>query len=291
MNSERIKKIFIYMLIAINVCLFYLNYQNRQKYTLSSAGEKAVYQVLSSNGIGMYTNIIRHSYPMRRLSVSIPSFDNDALKKRFFDTDEEVKISLEFDKTMLMSEKKNITLQSNSLSYSCPEGSGKISGFGRDTARKAADEFIQKLILSGNNEVSLEKVTSDNNVYTFVYSESYKKDKLFCSNKTVTVSESGVIKADAKYYTAMGLWGSKQNICSCDEALLTMLHEVKKQNIDISGMYVENIELGYDFEHSLESADISGIRLVPCYRIYLSGMEAPVIINAYTNTVIEQKKQ
>ncbi|MCI1958119.1 MAG: two-component system regulatory protein YycI [Clostridia bacterium] len=286
MNSERIKKIFIYMLIVVNIGLFYLNYQNRQKYILSSANEKAVYQVLSENGIGMYTDIIKHSYPMRQLSVSIPSFDNDMLKKRFFDSGENVKISLEFDRTMLVSDNKNITLKGNSLYFSCPDGTGEIKDFSKKTAEKAANDFIQKLVLDKGNEITLEKITSDNENYTFVYSESFKSNKLFCSNKSVTVAKTGIVNAEAKYYTAIGFWGLKQDICSCDEALLTMLHEIKKSGSAKEGMYVENIELGYDFEDSLESTDITGIRLVPCYRIYVSGIESPFIINAYTNSII-----
>lgn len=288
MNSERIKIIFIYILLAVNIGLFYLNYQNRQKYMLSSANEKAVYQVLSSNGIGMYTDIIKHSYPMRQLSVTIPTFDNDMLKKRFFDADEDVKISLEFDRTMLISDKKSLTLKGNSLYFFCPDGTEKVEDFNKDTAEHAAYDFIQKLLLNNSNKITLEKVTSDNKGYTFVYSESFDSNKLFCSNKSVTVTKDGVVSAEAKYYTAVDFWGPKQDICSCDEALLTMLHEIKNQSNAKAGIYVEKIELGYDFEDSLESTDITGIRLVPCYRIYVSGIEDPFIINAYTNSIIDQ---
>jgi hypothetical protein len=183
---------------------------------------------------------------------------------------------------------ENVTLQGNSLYYYCPEGTGNIDNFSKETAEKAADDFIQKLLLDEKNAITLEKITSANNSYTFVYSESFKSNKLFCSNKSVTVSKTGIVGAEAKYYTAVDFWGPKQDICSCDEALLTMLHEIKKENVEKAGMYVENIELGYDFEDSLESTDITGIRLVPCYRIYISGIELPFIINAYTNTIIEQ---
>ena len=55
MDWNRVKSIFIYILIAINIGLLALNYKEGQKYTLTSEQEKAVYELLSNNNIGIYT--------------------------------------------------------------------------------------------------------------------------------------------------------------------------------------------------------------------------------------------
>ena len=51
--------------------------------------------------------------------------------------------------------------------------------------------------------------------------------------------------------------------------------------------YIENIELGYDFQNSSEGYDQGTIRLVPCYMVYVSGIDKPYSVNAYTNEIIE----
>ena len=49
MDWEKIKKIFIYILVLVNIDLFTVNYKNTQKYTMTAEEEKAVFKLLSKN--------------------------------------------------------------------------------------------------------------------------------------------------------------------------------------------------------------------------------------------------
>ena len=67
-----------------------------------------------------------------------------------------------------------------------------------------------------------------------------------------------------------------------DEALLTFLQGTNDDG-EKKGVFINKMELGYDFEEKLEIAEGRVLKLVPCYRIYTSEREEPYIINAYTN--------
>ena len=85
----------------------------------------------------------------------------------------------------------------------------------------------------------------------------------------VAVIEKGVKEADFTFYDAEGYVGEKKQICSSDEALLTVMYEIKSISDMPNGTYIEKIERGYDFSNENDIADISVIKLVPCYRIYV----------------------
>ena len=47
------------------------------------------------------------------------------------------------------------------------------------------------------------------------------------------------------------------------------------------------MEIGYDFQSSDDIASGDSLSLVPCYRIYIQGIDEPFTINAYTNELID----
>ena len=88
MEWEKAKQVFIYILIAINIVLFAFNYKNSRKYTITAAQEKAVYTLLSNNGIGLYTELISDYEPMRQIAVTSKIIGDDDIRKSFFQADE-----------------------------------------------------------------------------------------------------------------------------------------------------------------------------------------------------------
>ena len=48
MDWEKIKKIFIYILVLVNIGLLTVNYKNTRKYTMTSDEEKAVSQTTTA---------------------------------------------------------------------------------------------------------------------------------------------------------------------------------------------------------------------------------------------------
>ncbi|MGE4213963.1 MAG: hypothetical protein AB7E42_04195 [Anaerotignaceae bacterium] len=285
MDWEKVKRIFIWLLIGLNVGLFGANYISNRQYVMTSAQEKAIYEVLGANGIGMYTDLIKTTKPMRQLSVSMASLDTENFKSMFFREDEDVKITLEYAKTTLASKSKSLVIQDNGIEFLNPGGSGYIDTFTKETALKAADDFIKNVGMNTSQNIKLESVDYDDGKYVFEYNERYKDYKLFINSKKITVSQNGVIMASAAYYTVQNFAGDSRKICACDEALLTFLGEVKKEG-KTDGVYIEKIELGYDFQDAGDVADGSKLRLIPCYRIFISGSSEVYLINAYTNEMM-----
>jgi len=285
MDWEKVKRIFIFLLIGLNIGLFGANYITNRQYVITSAREKAIYEVLGKNGIGMYTELIKKTMPMRQLSVYIASLETESFKTMCFNQDENIQIKRDFDKTIFASNTKSLIVQDNSIVFLNPSGSGAIDKFTKETALAAADDFIKDVGMDSSQNIKLESVDYDDEKYIFEYNERYKDYKLFSNAKRITVSEKGVIMARAAYYTVQNFVGESREICSCDEVLLTFLGEIKKEG-KAEGVYIEKIELGYDFQDSGDIADGSKLRLIPCYRIYISGSSEAYLINAYTNEIM-----
>ena len=288
MDWEKIKKIFIYLLVAVNIGLLGLNYKNSTKYTMTSDEERAVYELLSANGIGIYTEIIKEAYPMRQLAVTVPEFNNNEIRNTFFDNGENVQITLEFDSTIFKSDSKTVVINGNKIYFDCPDGTGNIEDFSRQVALDISEDFIKKVSFGSDYSINLEKISVFGDGYKFEYNESYGKQKIFSSAKEVYVTPEGIISAELSYYVPQGYVGENRQICSCDEAILTVIYNIKNSVDGVpDGAYLEKTEIGYDFQADGDISQAGVLRLVPCYRIYISGINNPYIVNAYTNELIE----
>jgi len=285
MDWEKAKKTFIYLLIALNVLLFATNYFMGAKYKLTQKEEAAVHKVLSDNGMGIYCNLVTENKPMRFLGVSTAEYEADELKGLFFDASEEVQTILEFEQVILESKEKRLEIQDNHVRFYSENGTGEIENFGRQTARDAAEEFVKKIDLTGGKN-ALEKMYQSGDRYVFIFDETFSGYKVFSNSKRVEVTKDGIVYADAAYYNVGNNVGEKLEICGCDEALLTVMYRVVKDG-DSIGRYIEDIEMGYDFQSAGENYDPADIKLVPCYRVYVSGEETPYTVNAYTNEIID----
>ena len=287
MDWEKFKKMFIYLLIALNIGLFCLNYTAGSKYKMTQERETAIYNVLSSRGIGIYCDLIKTNKPMRSISVSTSDIDINSLKSIFFEENEEIKTTLEFDKITLQSEEKIVQTQENVVMFYSSEGTGEIKDYSRETATAAAEEFVEKMMSGNNGRNTVENITRSGDNYIFYFDDIYNGYKIFSNEKTVVVSPKGVIYAEAVYYDVENFTGDIEEICGCDEALLTVMYALESKEDAVAGKYIDEIELGYDFQDYEDGYDTTAVRLVPCYRIYVSGEDSPFTVNAYTNELIE----
>lgn len=279
MDWDKAKRIFILLLIILNLGLAVLNYTENKKNTLSQVQEKAAYEVLSQNGISLYTNLIYKFPPMKRLLVTIPKYSKDELKKMFFDG-EQTTITVEFDKTILKSQTKKLTIEKNKFDLEILNGSGEISNFDKATAQKTAENYLNILKKPIKN-IELGTMKEEIESFTFEFFGNYQGEKVFCNHYNVKVTKQGVTKVEGYFFIPERFIGEKKEICSCDEALFTIMKEIKTENKNRSSITIDRIEIGYDFQDIIENSQ--EIKLVPCYRIYVLGKEEPYVVNAYTN--------
>ena len=78
------KKFVIVLLVIINVVLAGLNYKQRQGNNMTSAQERAIFEVLSQNGITLYTELPADGASMTRLEVELPDYSKETLERLFF---------------------------------------------------------------------------------------------------------------------------------------------------------------------------------------------------------------
>ncbi|MBR5468306.1 MAG: two-component system regulatory protein YycI [Firmicutes bacterium] len=286
MDWEKAKKTFIYLLIVLNILLFAANYVVSSKYKLTQKEEAAVHQVMSNSGMGIYCNLIKENKPMRSLGVSAADFEGEEIKNLFFDEDEEFSTTLEFEQIVFENEDKRLEVQDNLVKFYCYDGTGRIANFGRQTAKDAAEEFINKRMT--DEKSSLQRLYQLDDRYVFEFDGTFSGYKVFSSKKRVEVDKNGVVYCEITYYNPEGFTGDKLEICGSDEALLSVLYKVKEEG-DAVGRYVEDMEIGYDLPEESENYNPADIKLVPCYRVYVSGAEEPYKVNAYTNSIIENQ--
>ena len=281
LDWRKAKKIIIIVLIALNAGLFILNRFYNNDYHLQQSEETAVYKLLSQNGIGIYTELIKDYKPMKQLDVTVTSPDLDELKRMFFDEGEAVETEVEFEQAILKSYSSELIAEDSRLSYICPTGKGELNGVGKDAARKLAEEFMKKFGNSYSDYV-LDRITYKNGGYQLEYYEYYKGYKVFCNYCIFFIDESGIKTIESENYDINGFVEDSREICASSEAILTYIHDSK--NRESSGAFIEDMEIGYALKESEEIVDGSKIRLVPCYYIYLLNEEEPFVVYAYTNT-------
>lgn len=283
MEWSQAKRFVIMLLILLNGMLAGLNYQKKQENMLTSNQEKAIFKVLSDNGITLYTELLTKFTPMRKLSLSIPAYGKEDVKRLFF-SNEETTVTMEFDKTIIKGKNKTLTMKGNKGNLVFLKGTKEVPELNKATALKVAADLIEKL---GKEVGTLEPgiVIETEGGYCVTFFEHYKGQTVFASCYQVYVTPKGIEKVDFTYCKPEGYSGGKKEICFSDEALLTFMRELRKER-DGGFIAVTKMELGYDFQDSEEEIADTMIKLVPCYRIYIMGKEKPYIINAYTNEMV-----
>ena len=81
MEWSNAKKFVIVLLVLLNVLLAGLNYNQNRENTMTATQERSIFEVLSRNGITMYTDLLTEHPPMSRLAVELPSYNKETLER------------------------------------------------------------------------------------------------------------------------------------------------------------------------------------------------------------------
>lgn len=281
------KQVVIVLLIVLNVILAGLNYQNNQKNVLTVAQEKAVFEVLSKNGISLYTDLLTDFPPMRKIALQVPSYGREEWKKLFFE-DEDTSVTVEFGNTILKSKEKILTTEGNHGTLQFLKTEKKQGELSTAQATKLANLFMESI---GKESFRFGGIQEENMGYWVTFFEEYKGEPIFSSRYDVFVGYGGVETVEMDLFEIAGYSGDKKDICFSDEALLTFLREVRQGGANENPITVTKMELGYDFQDDEEAVAGSVMKLVPCYRISVMGEKKDYLINAYTNELIEKAEE
>ena len=279
------KKFVIILLAILNVVLAGLNYRQRQENTMTAAQERAIFEVLSQNGITMYTDLPTVSTSMARLYAEQPEYSKETLERLFFGS-EKTTVTVRGEQTIYIGKEATLTIDGT---YGLlqkdvvPEGKGELK---KQEAERIAQKFIdgtEHFFGTYGEPVVMEK----ENGYEVTFCGTYKRENVFANYFSIYVTEGGIRQIAFAYCPIQSYSGEKRDLVHSDEALLTFMREWKKEEWTEEAT-IQKMELGYDrMEKSGTSAD-GLIYLEPCYRIYLMDTEEPYLINAYTCQIVKK---
>lgn len=279
MEWGKAKNFVIVLLLIINVVLAGLNYKQRQENTMTSAQERAIFEVLSQNGITMYTELPTDAVSMSRLEVELPEYSKETLERLFFGS-EKTTVTVKGSQNVYRNSFAVLTMDG---AHGVFKKAGMDTGKGNMTkaeAQKKAQEFIDGTEhFFGAYDTPM--VTEKKDCFRVDFSGLYKREDIFANYFSILVTQSGIKQIEFEYCPIMDYSGEKRDLAFSDEALLAFMREWKR-NGKAEQATIQNIELGYDkMERSTASMDGS-IYLDPCYRIYLMEEDTPYLVDAYT---------
>lgn len=287
MEWGRAKKFVVILLVLLNVGLAGLNYMQNQEKTMTANQEKAIFRVLSQNGISVYTDLSTETAPMFRLEAEVPVYTKEALEAAFFEG-EKTRITPGTEESVYKGQDKALMMRGNKGRF---EDSGVQKGVGtldRAQAVKKAQSKMEALVpLFGNMSLSSTHETGDG--WQLEFYAKYQGEPVFSNGVRIFISQGGIYQIDFTYTVIKGYSSQKKDICLSDEALLVFMREWNKKDSD-EDVAIQKIELGYDLQEEGSTATGTGLYLEPCYRIYLMGTDETYLVNAYTGSIVKKEK-
>lgn len=279
------KKFVIVLLVIINVALAGLNYRQRQENTMTSAQERAIFEVLSKNGITMYTELPTDALSMSRLEVELPEYSKETLERLFFGS-EKTTVTVKGSQSVYRNENAVLTLDGAHGLYKkslVASGKGDLT---KADAQKEAQRFIDgtEHFFGTYDEPT---VTELEDGFRVDFYGLYKRDDVFANYFSLLVTKGGIRQIEFEYCPVVGYSGEKRDLAFSDEVLLSFMREWKSGH-EGEQATVHRIELGYDkMERSTAETDGS-VYLDPCYRIYVMEKEDPYLVDAYTCQIFDK---
>ncbi len=282
MEWEKAKKFVIILLVCLNVVLAVL-YQSQQKeHSVSAAQEKAVFEVLSKNGITMYTDLITEYVPMRRLVCKKVLYTKERLEQIFFDGKKTVVIPSD-GRILYRGDDSILTMQGGKgeMVYDVSVGKENLT---KDQATDQAEAYMKHLQKEFQHFV-LYGTQEQEKGYCVKFYQKYEGQYIFSNYIFVYVSEDGVYRTEFCYQPIEGYIGERKDIFYADEALLTFMRKWQEINPKQNAT-IQRMDLGYMTTEMNGRADGSGYA-VPCYMISVMEHQQPFFINAYTCQMIK----
>lgn len=287
MEWGRAKKFVVILLVLLNTILAGLNYMQSQEKAITANQEKAIFQVLSQNGISVYTELNTSTEPMYRLEAEVLTYTKEEIEAAFF-AGEKTRIAVGMEASVYKTEDKALTIKGDKghlLVSSVEKGLGDLSR--RAAVEKAQIQMEAMAPLFG--EMSLNSSHETEEGWQVEFGGKYRGEPVFSNRIQIFVSQNGIYEIEFTYLEITGYSDQKKEICLGDEALLTFMREWKKEG-NTKDAAIQKIELGYDLLEQGTATVREGLYLEPCYRIYLMEGKETYLVNAYTSSIVRKEE-
>ena len=250
---------------------------------MTAAQERAIFEVLSQNGITMYTELPTDAVSMSRLEMELPEYSKETLERLFFGS-EKTTVTIKDSQNVYRNEHAVLMMDGAHGLFkksTIAEGKGDLT---KGDAQREAQKFIDGTEhFFGTYDEPV--VTEEEKGFRVDFYGVYKRENIFANYFSILVTQDGIREIEFEYCPIVNYSGEKRELAFSDEALLTFMREWKK-NGEAEQATIHRIELGYDkMERSTGSTD-GAIYLDPCYRIYLMEEEEPYLVDAYTCQIV-----
>lgn len=280
------KKFVIILLVCLNMILAVLYQSQQTENTMTSAQEKAAFEVLSKNGITMYTDLITEYEPMRRLRCKKTIYTKERLEQIFFDGEKTVVIPSDGE---ILYRGKNAILTmeggKGEMVYDISVGKDNLT---KDQATEQAEQYMKHLNRDFQH-FTLYGTQEQENGYCVKFYQKYESQYVFFNYILIYVSTEGVYRTEFCVQPVEGYIGERKDIFYADEVLLTFMRMWQQMKPEQNAT-VQRMDLGYITAEMSGSADGSSYA-VPCYMISIMEHEEPFLINAYTGQPIQTQKE
>ena len=237
------KKFVIVLLVILNVVLAGLNYKQRQENTMTAAQERAIFEVLSQNGITMYTELPTDAVSMSRLEMELPEYSKETLERLFFGS-EKTTVTIKDSQNVYRNEHAVLMMDGAHGLFkksTIAEGKGDLT---KGDAQREAQKFIDGTEhFFGTYDEPV--VTEEEKGFRVDFYGVYKRENIFANYFSILVTQDGIREIEFEYCPIVNYSGEKRELAFSDEALLTFMREWKINGVAVHAT-IHRIELGYD---------------------------------------------
>lgn len=294
MDWAKSKTIIIWLLVALNIYLFFVNTILKTSYDFKGEQEKGIIELLNKNGIGIYDEIDIKYKPLAPINIlaSEDDIDEKSYLDLFFTNPHIVR---EDNQSIVTENSKEIIFENGFMSFNINNEEDYISYEGD------LETFIINIEPAYKNFV-LDKTFKQEDGFIYEFREKYKDKIIYTNYLSVKVVDNKIAGMQGFYGKVIKSNNKPREIASMDMVLCTFMEEAKviyedktqvtyedetKVVYEDKNIFITAVDLVY-YQEEYSSYDVvkNTTKAIPCYRIYSEGEQTPFIISAYENKVI-----
>lgn len=274
MDWAKAKTYIILCLFILNILLLGFNFYKSSKYITNLKSIEYTKSVLEKENVVLDCGLPVFYAPMKNSALKKYSYDFMALKNIFFDKDEQLKQTIEFENRIFYTDTgKKLTVSGNSVTFEFEDSDIK------------PDDVITKIMNKiSKNFCVMKKMRDDTfeNTRIVVFNQEFNGYIAFNNSLSFCFTNKNNCVIKFMYNEPIDFTGEKTEIYSPMEAVFNFSAEIKKI-YELDKYIITNVDIGYFFENS-ENIHESIYTAYPCYRIFVQGINEPFYINACNNT-------
>lgn len=278
MNWSKSKTIIIWLLVALNIYLFFVNTILKTSYDFKGEQEKGIIELLNKNGIGIYDEIDIKYKPLAPINIlaSEDDVDENNYLNMFFTNPN---IVMEENQSIATENSKSIIFENGFMTFDIGDESDYITYDGE------LEKFITSIDPAYKNFV-LDKTFKNDGAVIYEFRETYKDKIIYTNYLSVKVEDNKIAGMQGFYGKVIKSNNKTREMASMDMVLCTFMEEAKVI-YEGKNIFITDVDLVY-YQEEYSSYDVvkNTTKAIPCYRIYSEGEEIPFIISAYENKVI-----